>query len=108
MPCVESLARIPPLIRLGDLGAGVGVHLWSTSQPGCSGNLLQALLYRLGQKCAYLPLATGESDVDETTGVLEALEGTALRNLWLLLGLNLHREKKIVSHIERFGEKNKG
>lgn len=40
----------------------------------------------------YLPLATGQGDVDETTGVLETLEGTALGDLGLLLGLNLFRK----------------
>lgn len=37
----------------------------------------------------YLPLASGEGDVDETAGVLETLESTALGDLGLLLGLNL-------------------
>jgi hypothetical protein len=44
------------------LGAGVGVHL---------------------------SLATSEGNVDESTGVLEALESTALGDLGLLLLLNL-------------------
>lgn len=37
----------------------------------------------------YLPLASGEGDVDEATSVLEALESTALGDLGLLLRLNL-------------------
>ncbi len=38
---------------------------------------------------AYLPLSTGQGNVDESAGVLEALESTALGDLRLLLGLNL-------------------
>jgi hypothetical protein len=40
---------------------------------------------------AYLPLATGHGNVDETAGVLEALESTALGLLLLLLLLDLYR-----------------
>lgn len=40
----------------------------------------------------YLPLATGEGDVDEAAGVYEPLPGAALGDLLLLLGLNLHAE----------------
>lgn len=36
-----------------------------------------------------LPLSSGEGDVDETAGVLNALLGTALRGLLLLLWLDL-------------------
>lgn len=45
---------------------------------------------------AHLSLATGESDVDESSGVLEALESSALGDLGLLLLLNLYIE--MVSH----------
>ena len=38
---------------------------------------------------AYLSLAASQGDVNETAGVLEALESTALGDLGLLLGLNL-------------------
>lgn len=38
---------------------------------------------------AHLSLATSEGNVDESTGVLEALESTALGDLGLLLLLNL-------------------
>jgi hypothetical protein len=37
----------------------------------------------------HLSLATGEGNVDESTGVLEALESTALGDLGLLLLLDL-------------------
>lgn len=37
----------------------------------------------------HLSLATSEGDIDESSGVLEALESTALGDLGLLLGLNL-------------------
>lgn len=37
----------------------------------------------------YLALATGHGNVDETAGVLDALEGTALGLLGLLLLLDL-------------------
>lgn len=36
-----------------------------------------------------LPLSSGEGDVNETAGVLDALLGTALGGLLLLLWLNL-------------------
>lgn len=36
-----------------------------------------------------LPLSSGEGDVDETAGVLNALLGAALRGLLLLLRLDL-------------------
>jgi len=38
---------------------------------------------------AHLSLATSEGNVDKATGVLEALEGTTLGGLGLLLLLNL-------------------
>lgn len=37
----------------------------------------------------YLPLATGQGDVDKSSGVLVALESTTLGGLGLLLRLNL-------------------
>lgn len=42
-----------------------------------------------GIESAHLSLATSEGDVDESSGVLEALKSTALRDLGLLLLLNL-------------------
>ena len=38
---------------------------------------------------AHLSLSACQGNVDETTGVLETLEGAALGGLGLLLGLNL-------------------
>ena len=38
---------------------------------------------------AHLPLATSHGNVDESSGVLEALKSTALGDLGLLLLLNL-------------------
>lgn len=73
------------LLFRNNLAAGVGVHL-------C--RLLAIVFPSLASSTinpsrAYLALATGESNVDETTGVFEALESTALGDLGLLLGLNL-------------------
>lgn len=44
-----------------------------------------------GGRCllSYLPLATGEGDVDEAASVQEPLPRAALGDLLLLLGLNL-------------------
>ena len=53
-------------------------------QPSASLILVSVRLF-----VAYLPLAASQGNVDETAGVLEALESTALGDLGLLLGLNL-------------------
>lgn len=39
---------------------------------------------------SHLSLATSEGDIDESSGVFETLESTALGDLGLLLGLNLY------------------
>ena len=43
----------------------------------------------------HLSLATGQGNVDEAAGVCDALLGTALGGLLLLLGLNLFGSKMI-------------
>lgn len=68
------------------LCAGVGVHLSSQSAQSFPVVFLYILLF------AYLSLATSEGDVDESSGVLEALESSALGDLGLLLLLNLYFE----------------
>lgn len=76
------------------LRARVGVHLVK-------------FVSRLFRPCllpsfsTHLPLAASQGNVDETAGVFEALESTALGDLGLLLGLNLCEE--ILSVIGRFG-----
>ena len=62
------------------LRSGVGVHLRRVS--------ISPWYYKK-RSSTDLPLATGHGDVDETAGVFEALESTALGDLGLLLGLNL-------------------
>lgn len=48
----------------------------------------------LGVFDPHLSLATSEGDVDESSGVLEALESAALGDLGFLLGLNLNAAGK--------------
>lgn len=62
----------------------------------CFGNVNIAAYFRcekqyrsLHRYLAHLPLATGQGDVDESSGVLVALESTTLGGLGLLLRLNL-------------------
>lgn len=68
---------------------GVGVHLLNPV------SILLRLLAGCGdgdRGSAHLSLSAGQGDVDETAGVLQALESTALGDLGLLLGLNLFVE----------------
>ena len=59
--------------------------------PACQRFLVLEVI--IGPRLAHLPLATGEGDVDESSGVLEALESTALGDLGLLLLLNLYCDR---------------
>ena len=82
------------------LRAGVGVHLnHSVSNP--KRVFLGHRRAESASGSAYLALATGEGDVDESAGVCEPLLRTALGELLLLLGLNLGYIQRVSDELKQ-------